>query len=210
MLVGSLMPVVVYWVYGGLYTMLGYTCNNYRLHPKEDEDDKNFASKQTVIRGVLFQQFRQFIATNLLYMLTRGNDAGASSGQSTSLFVIARQFIVAIYPVEGLLFDIIGGTLAIFVSGMSPMTSAFFSSFCNMKSVDDHCGLILPGNPFHFFFTNNTAYHDLHHQLYGGKYNFSQPFFSIWDKVLGTYMPYELEKREGGGFKLRPVKECKN
>ncbi|KAK8526028.1 hypothetical protein V6N12_020509 [Hibiscus sabdariffa] len=97
MLVGSLMPVVVYWVYGGLYTMLGYTCNNYRLHPKEDEDDKNFASKQTVIRGVLFQQFRQFIATNLLYMLTRGNDAGASSGQSTSLFVIARQFIVAMF-----------------------------------------------------------------------------------------------------------------
>ncbi|KAK8686804.1 hypothetical protein V6N13_125821 [Hibiscus sabdariffa] len=194
------------------------------LHPKEDEDDKNFASKQTVIRGVLFQQFRQFIATNLLYMLTRGNDAGASSGylhQNKFLYkhlhskhhrlVVSYPFgAIYSHPVEGLLFDIIGGTLAIFVSGMSPMTSAFFSSFCNMKSVDDHCGLILPGNPFHFFFTNNTAYHDLHHQLYGGKYNFSQPFFSIWDKVLGTYMPYELEKREEGGFKLRPVKECKN
>ncbi|GMI75353.1 sphingoid base hydroxylase 2 [Hibiscus trionum] len=252
MLVCSLMPVAVYWVYGGLYTMLGYTCNNYRLHPKEDEDGKNFAPKKTVIKGVLFQQFRQFIVTNLLFMLTRGNDAGASSGQSTSLFVIARQFIVAMFvfdtyqyfvhrylhqnkflykhlhskhhrlvvsypfgaiyshPIEGLLFDIIGGSMAIYVSAMSPLTSAFFSSFCNMKSVDDHCGLMLPWNPFHFFFTNNTAYHDLHHQLYGGKYNFSQPFFSIWDKVLGTYMPYELEKREEGGFKLRPVKECKN
>ena len=114
------------------------------------------------------------------------------------------------HPIEGLLFDIIGGSLAIFLSGMSPRTSAFFSSFSAMKSVDDHCGLLLPGNPFHIFFTNNTAYHDLHHQLYGGKYNFSQPFFAMWDKILGTYMPYSLEKREEGGFQLRPVKECKN
>ncbi|MBA0682227.1 hypothetical protein Goari_023962 [Gossypium aridum] len=113
------------------------------------------------------------------------------------------------HPIEGLLFDIIGGTMAIYISGMSPLTSAF-SSFCNMKSVNDHFGLMLPWNPFHIFFTNNTAYHDLHHQLYGGKYNFSQPFFSIWDKILGTYMPYSLEKREEAGFKLRPLKEFKN
>ncbi|XVF03350.1 hypothetical protein REPUB_Repub04eG0253400 [Reevesia pubescens] len=238
MLFGTLMPVVVYCVYGGLYTILGNTCDNYRLHPKEDEDDKFFSSKSTVIKGVLWQQFRQFIATNLLYMLTRGNDSGASSEQATSLIVRARQFIVAMlvfdtyqyfvhrylhqnkflykhlhskhhrlvvsypfgaiysHPIERLLFDIIGGTLAIYTSSMSPRTSAFFSSFCNMKSVDDHCGSVLPKNPLRMIFTNNTAYHDLHHQLYGGKYNFSQPFFSIWDKILGTYMPYSLEKRE--------------
>ncbi|XVF43109.1 hypothetical protein PTKIN_Ptkin02bG0014000 [Pterospermum kingtungense] len=250
MLFGTLLPVVVYWVYGGLYTIVGYTCSNYRLHPKEDEDEKNFAPKGTVIKGVLGQQFRQFIATNLLYMLTSGNDSGASSGQSPSFIVLARQFIVAMlvfdtyqyflhrylhqnkflykhlhskhhrlvvsypfgaiysHPIEGLLFDIIGGSLAIYLSGMSPRTSAFFSAFSQMKSVDDHCGLLLPWNPFHFFFTNNTAYHDLHHQLYGGKYNFSQPYFAMWDKILGTYMPYSIEKREEGGFKLRPTKDC--
>ncbi|XVE53247.1 hypothetical protein DITRI_Ditri02bG0188700 [Diplodiscus trichospermus] len=190
-----------------MYTILGNTYENYRLHPKEDQDGKNFAFKETVIKGVLWQQFRQFIATNLLYMMTRGNETAASSGQSPSIFVLARQFVVAMlvfdtyqyflhrylhqnkflykhlhskhhslvvsypfgaiysHPIEGSLFDIIGGSLAIYLSGMSPRTSAFFSSFCAMKSVDDHCGLLLPGNPFHFFFTNNTAYHDLHHQL---------------------------------------------
>ncbi|CAN1321577.1 Sphinganine C4-monooxygenase 1 [Linum perenne] len=91
------------------------------------------------------------------------------------------------HPVEGLLLDTIG-----------------------LKTVDDHCGLWLPGNPFHLFFKNNTAYHDIHHQLYGTKYNFSQPFFVTWDKILGTYMPYSLEKRRGGGFDARPVKDFKD
>jgi sphinganine C4-monooxygenase len=43
--------------------------------------------------------------------------------------------------------------------------------------VDDHCGLWLPGNILQALFGNNSAYHDIHHQLYGNKYNFSQPFF---------------------------------
>ncbi|OMO79030.1 Fatty acid hydroxylase [Corchorus capsularis] len=248
MLLGSLLPVFVYWVYGGIYMAYG-PCNNYRLHPKEDEDTKNFAPKETVIRGVLWQQFRQFVATNLLYMVT---GAAKSAGQTPSVLVMFRQIIIAMlvfdtyqyflhrylhqnkflykhlhskhhslvvsypfgaiysHPIEGLLFDIIGGSLAIYFSGMTPRTSAFFSSFCAMKSVDDHCGLLLPWNPFHFFFQNNTAYHDLHHQLYGGKYNYSQPFFAMWDKILGTYMPYSLEKREEGGFVLRPAKDLKD
>ncbi|CAN0923667.1 Sphinganine C4-monooxygenase 1 [Linum grandiflorum] len=91
------------------------------------------------------------------------------------------------HPVEGLLLDTIG-----------------------VKTVDDHCGLWLPGNPFHLFFKNNTAYHDIHHQLYGTKYNFSQPFFVTWDRILGTYMPYSLEKRRGGGFEARPAKDFKD
>ena len=39
---------------------------------------------------------------------------------------------------------------------------------------------------------------------------FSQPFFSMWDRILGTYMPYSLEKREDGGFEERPTKEFKD
>ena len=34
---------------------------------------------------------------------------------------------------------------------------------------------------------------------------FSQPFFVMWDKILGTYMPYTLEERKGGGLEARPV-----
>jgi sphinganine C4-monooxygenase len=34
--------------------------------------------------------------------------------------------------------------------------------------------------------SNNAAYHDIHHQSWGIKSNFSQPFFTIWDRLLGT------------------------
>ncbi|KAL4303757.1 hypothetical protein GQ457_10G029280 [Hibiscus cannabinus] len=251
MVVGSLIPILVYWVYSGLYTVFGQFFNNYRLHPKEDEDTKNLVSKGTVIRGVLSQQFLSTIIINLLHMATNSG-TGASSGQSTSLVVITRQIVVALlvhdtyqyfvhrclhqnkflykhvhskhhrlivnyaygafynHPVEGFLLDVIGSPLAIYASGMSPLTSAVFSSFSIMKSVDDHCGFWIPWNPFQMLFTNNVAYHDVHHQLYGGKYNFAQPFFPFWDKILGTYMDYRVEKREGGGFQLRPIKESKD
>ncbi|KAH0668800.1 hypothetical protein KY289_023293 [Solanum tuberosum] len=112
-------------------------------------------------------------------------------------------------PLEGLILDTIGGALAFLVSGVSPRTSVFFFLFATIKTVDDHCGLWLPGNLFHIFFKNNSAYHDIHHQLYGTKYNYSQPFFVTWDRILGTYMPYELERRPEGGFEAKPVKDCK-
>ncbi|PHU02628.1 Sphinganine C(4)-monooxygenase 1 [Capsicum chinense] len=35
------------------------------------------------------------------------------------------------------------------------------------------------------------------------------PFFVTWDRILGTYMPHELEKRQEGGFEAKPVKDCK-
>jgi sphinganine C4-monooxygenase len=111
------------------------------------------------------------------------------------------------HPVEGLLLDTIGGALSFIVSGMSPRTSIYFFSFSTIKGIDDHCGLWLPGNVFHLLFWNNTAYHDVHHQLYGNKYNFSQPFFITWDKILGTHMPYTLRKRDGGGLEARPIKK---
>jgi sphinganine C4-monooxygenase len=112
------------------------------------------------------------------------------------------------HPVEGLLLDTLGGALAFVVSGMSPRASIFFFSLCTVKGVDDHCGLWLPGNLFHLFFWNNTAYHDVHHQLRGSRFNFSQPFFVTWDKLFGTHMPYVLEERPGGGLQARPCLLC--
>ncbi|CAJ1976871.1 unnamed protein product [Sphenostylis stenocarpa] len=111
------------------------------------------------------------------------------------------------HPIEGLLLDTIGGAISFLVSGMTARTAVMFFCFAVVKTVDDHCGLRLPGNIFHLFFQNNTAYHDIHHQLQGLKYNYSQPFFSIWDKLLGTYMPFNLVKRPGGGFEARLAKE---
>ncbi|EXB22795.1 Sphingoid base hydroxylase 2 [Morus notabilis] len=108
---------------------------------------------------------------------------------------------------EGFTQDTIGGILAIRLSGMSPRASIFFFSFAVIKAVDDHCGSWLP---FHILFGNNTVFHSVHHQLYGSKYNFSTIFFVHWDKILGTYMPYSLEKRAGGGFEAHALEDNKN
>ena len=34
--------------------------------------------------------------------------------------------------------------------------------------------------------SNNAAYHDIHHQHWGIKTNFAQPFFTFWDSLLDT------------------------
>ncbi|MBA0613307.1 hypothetical protein Godav_013766 [Gossypium davidsonii] len=248
-LLGTVVPIVVYWIYSGLYMCLG-SFENYRLHSKSDEEEKNLVSKLTVVKGVLFQQLLQAAVAILLFTATGGH-AGASSRQPSSFIVLASQFVTAMlvmdtwqyflhryfhenkflyrqlhsrhhrlvvpyafgalynHPLEGLLLDTVGGALSFMLSGMSPRTSIYFFSFATIKTVDDHCGLMLPGNPLHIFFRNNSAYHDVHHQLYGSKYNFSQPFFVMWDRILGTYMPYSLEKRAEGGFEARPTKEFK-
>lgn len=65
-----------------------------------------------------------------------------------------------------------------------------------IKTVDDHCGYAFPWDPLQFVTKNNAAYHDIHHQSWGIKTNFSQPFFIFWDKLLDTQW-------KGGDVKLR-------
>ncbi|XVE85876.1 hypothetical protein DITRI_Ditri17bG0126600 [Diplodiscus trichospermus] len=114
-----------------------------------------------------------------------------------------------VHPIEGFISDISGASLGYIVSGMSARTSIFFFCFISMKNVDDHCGIMHPWNPFHLIFRNNSAYHDLHHQLYGGKYNYDQPFFVFWDKILGTHMPFSIVERAEGGLKIQLEKDYK-
>ncbi|XP_073131262.1 sphinganine C4-monooxygenase 1-like [Henckelia pumila] len=251
-LLGTFVPIMVYWVYSGMYVIAGSVFEKYRLHPQKDEDDKNLVPKKEVVKGVLLQQALQAAVASLLYAITGSKfESAAAAGQTSSLVVVAVQFVVAMvvldtwqyfmhrymhhnkflyrhihsyhhrlvvpygfgafynHPFEGLLMDTIGGVLAFLVSGMSPRASIFFFSFATLKTVDDHCGLWIPGNLFQLLFSNNSAYHDIHHHLYGNKYNFAQPFFVMWDRILGTYMPYSLETRTDGGFVARPVEECK-
>lgn len=107
------------------------------------------------------------------------------------------------HPVDGIATETLSGALAYFVSGMSTTTATVFFCFATVKGIDDHCGLMLPWNPLHILFGNNTAYHDIHHQLAGSKRNFSQPFFVTWDKMLGTYVPHAIVKRDNGGIEAR-------
>ncbi|KAK4280092.1 hypothetical protein QN277_011763 [Acacia crassicarpa] len=242
---GTFAPIVLYWIYAGFYQLLP-PLDNYRLHSRREEDEKNVVSLSAVVKGVLLQQLVQ--ATVALLLLTsKANPSGTTV--QPSILVQAFQIIIAMFvmdtwqyfvhrymhqnkflyrhihsqhhrlvvpyaigalynhPLEGLLLDTFGGAISYLVSGMTSRTAIMFFCFAIVKTVDDHCGLWLPGNIFHMFFQNNTAYHDIHHQLQGLKYNYSQPFFSIWDKILGTHMPYNLVKRADGGFTAKALKK---
>lgn len=244
-------PIVVYWVYSGMYLILGQSMDKYRLHSRS-EDSKNLVSKREVVIAVLSQQVLQAVLAAIVLTVTGESsltEEAISTKQTLSYLALTWQFAVGMivldgwqymwhrylhqnrflyrhihswhhrlvvpypygtlynHPAEGLVMDTIGGLLAFVASGMSPRTSIYFFSFCTVKAIDDHCGLMLPWNVFHRFFWNNTAYHDLHHQLRGGTYNFSQPFFVTWDKVFGTHMPYVLEERPEGGLQARPLME---
>ncbi|MQL69633.1 hypothetical protein Taro_001913 [Colocasia esculenta] len=111
------------------------------------------------------------------------------------------------HPVDAFVGEIVGGVLSTVVSGMPPRTAAVFFSVLTIKGVDDHCGLWFPNHPFHRFLCNNSAFHAFHHQHEGIKYNFSAYFFANWDKLLGTYMPYSVLERKGGGYELRAAKD---
>ncbi|KAJ4793593.1 Sphingoid base hydroxylase 2 [Rhynchospora pubera] len=246
---GTFAPIVLYWIYGGVYQLLP-PLDRFRLHTRQEEAQKNLVTLPCVVRGVLLQQFFQATVAQLLFLITSKTNLGGPTTQPP-IFIQLIQFLVAMFvmdtwqyfvhrymhqnkflyrhihskhhslivpyaigalynhPLEGLLLDTVGGVLSFLVSGMTARTAVFFFCFAVIKTVDDHCGLWLPGNIFHLFFQNNTAYHDIHHQLQGLKYNYSQPFFSIWDHILGTHMPYNLVKREEGGFEAQPVKGWK-
>ncbi|KAG0534335.1 hypothetical protein BDA96_04G271100 [Sorghum bicolor] len=110
------------------------------------------------------------------------------------------------HPAESLVLDTAGGALALAVSGMSPWTSACFFSFATVKAIDDHSGMLLPGNPLHLVFANNTAYHDFHHQLRGAGCNYAQPFFVSWDRLMGTYVSVAIVRASHGGLEVVPAK----
>ncbi|PSR85061.1 Sphinganine C4-monooxygenase [Actinidia chinensis var. chinensis] len=96
-ILGTIAPILVYWLYSGIYILLGYF-ENYRLHSKKDEDDKNLVSKVTVVKGVLLQQTVQAIVAILLFTVT-GNDSEAAMVQH-SVFVLLRQFFVAMLVLD--------------------------------------------------------------------------------------------------------------
>ncbi|XP_010534115.1 PREDICTED: sphinganine C4-monooxygenase 1-like [Tarenaya hassleriana] len=242
---GIIAPIAVYWVYAGVYQLMGGMMEKYSLHSLHEHLHKNVPSLPSVVRGVLLQQLVQASISYFGFLLT--SSTAQETGQPP-ITIQMMQMLVAMFvfdtcqyfvhrymhhnkflyqnvhsqhhrlvvpyavgalynhPVEAF-FDTLGGAAAFFASGMTPRTAVWFFCLITLKTVDDHCGLWLPGNVFHLLFNNNGAYHDVHHQLSGVKFNYSQPFFSFWDRVLGTYMPYYLLKRPEGGFEVRMMKQ---
>lgn len=58
------------------------------------------------------------------------------------------------------------------------------------------------------FFGNNAAYHDIHHQQFGIKANFSQPYFTHWDTLLRTRMtPEQVPEKHRERYHAGPCKD---
>lgn len=96
-------------------------------------------------------------------------------------------------PIEGFLLDTAGTGLSAILMGLSPREALVLYTFATMKTVDDHCGYRLPFDPFQVIFPNNALYHDIHHQNWGFKSNYSQPFFTFWDRLSDTQYKFVLE-----------------
>ncbi|CAA6658794.1 unnamed protein product [Spirodela intermedia] len=226
---GTFAPIVVYWIYAGMYQLLP-PLDSYRLHTRKEEEQRNLVSMSSVVKGVLLQQLVQASVAELLFLATTKADS-AGAPEQPSVLVQFMQILVAMLVMDTWQYFVhrymhqnqflyrhvhsqhhrlvvpyaIGALYNHPLEGL--LTAVIFFCFAVIKTVDDHCGLCLPGNVFHLFFQNNTAYHDIHHQLQGTKYNYSQPFFLVWDKIFGTHMAYNLVKRPEGGYEARPAKD---
>lgn len=90
------------------------------------------------------------------------------------------------HPLEGFMLDTLGTGVAYLATRMTILQGLWFFTCSSIKTVDDHCGYAFPWDPLQHITSNNAAYHDVHHQSWGIKTNFSQPFFTFWDRLLGT------------------------
>jgi len=111
------------------------------------------------------------------------------------------------HPFEGFLLDTLGTSIAYKVAGMTCRQGMVFFTAATIKTVDDHCGYALPWDPLQHITSNNAGYHDIHHQSWGIKTNFSQPFFTFWDRFLGTMWSGDtslryLRDRKAAQFKV--------
>lgn len=88
---------------------------------------------------------------------------------------------------EALLMDSVGSVIAMTISNLEPFWFSVFGCLATLKTVHDHVG-VEPSkfDPFYLIFGNNAPYHAVHHRLAGRKLNFSQPFLTIWDDLMGT------------------------
>lgn len=100
------------------------------------------------------------------------------------------------HPVEGFFLDTFGMGLISFLLKLTPREGMCLFVFATMKTVDDHCGYKLPFDPFQLIFPNNALYHDIHHQSWGFRFNYSQPFFTFWDVMSDTQFKFMTEYQE--------------
>jgi sphinganine C4-monooxygenase len=92
------------------------------------------------------------------------------------------------HPAEALLLDTLGAGVSMYAAGLSCRLATVFFTVSTMKTVFDHSGYRWPLNPIHDLFPNSAAFHDVHHDLRHIKANYSQPFFTHWDVIMGSFV----------------------
>ncbi|KAJ1027599.1 hypothetical protein NDA18_003599 [Ustilago nuda] len=101
------------------------------------------------------------------------------------------------HPVEGLLLDSAGAAISHAAASMTVRQGILLFTFSTLKTVSDHGGYAFPWylDPLHLIFPNCAEYHDVHHQMTGLRYNYSQPFFVHFDVLFGTRISTEKFKK---------------
>ncbi len=84
---------------------------------------------------------------------------------------------------ESIVGDVASFALAQWLCALSHSETLVVGALGVCKTVSDHSGYVLPWDPFSHF-ANNAAYHQRHHTHPG--VNFEQPFYTVWDRALGT------------------------
>lgn len=101
------------------------------------------------------------------------------------LYVVYAFGAVYAHPIEGLVVDFTAFTLGITIAQLSLRQVILFNILTVWKAMSDHCGYVLPWDPFVYLTCNTSKYHDVHHQIWGLKNNFAV-FFGFWDRLMGT------------------------
>lgn len=94
---------------------------------------------------------------------------------------------------EAFIVDTIGTTVTLYLSGLPVLPATWFASLSIIKSVNDHSGYRFPYNPFNYISTNTTDFHDIHHQNWGMKYNYSQVYLTIWVSCYSIHYVFQCE-----------------
>uniref|UniRef100_M8BIL5 aldehyde oxygenase (deformylating) n=1 Tax=Aegilops tauschii TaxID=37682 RepID=M8BIL5_AEGTA len=228
-------PIAAYWVYSGMYMALGRSMDQYRLHPREEERNKNLVSKRDVVKGVLLQQLVQAAVAAAIFTL-RGESTGTAAGEARQRTTWATCLTVAMQIVVGM--SMLDGWQYAWHRYMHRnkflyrhvhswhhrlvVPYAFGAQYNHpvegllLDTVGGVLAFLASGMSPRvsiFFFTLCTVKGvDDHCGLWlagdgprASRYNFSQPFFVTWDKVFGTHMPYVVEHRPQGGLLVRPM-----
>ncbi|KAF7858619.1 hypothetical protein EAF04_009219 [Stromatinia cepivora] len=105
--------------------------------------------------------------------------------QHHQLYVPYAYGAVYAHWTETIFLDVLSFILANTISGISVRQGMILSSLATLKTISDHCNFVFPWDPFGYINGNNAKFHDLHHQSWGLKHNFST-YTVFWDRLLGT------------------------